>query len=165
MGQGIDWDYWRIKYVQGADECTLEVLADEPKAPALSTLKKHSSNEGWPGQRQKFRDQLNKSVLSDAKVEQAAEKVTQLINRAEMLERHHKIYRSVAALAIAALNSSNPQDIKPSDALAMIKWATDGERLLEGMETDKHSLVGADGGAVEVMFTRRIVKPDAHNRD
>lgn len=137
----IDWDYWRLRYVSSDDFCTLEALSREPGAPALNTLKKRSRGDSttpsWPEQRKQFRNQADDLVRNDAIAGKAAREVSRLVDTAEMLGRHQKMIHAVMGKGLAALKELKPNDLRPSDALNMIKWAVEAERLLEGLATQR----------------------------
>jgi len=144
----IDWDYWRLRYVSSDDLCTLEALSQEPGAPALSTLKKRSRGDSdtpsWPEQRKQFRNQADtlahSLVQNDAVAGKAAKEVARLVDTAEMLGRHQKVIHGVLSKGLAALKELNPRDFRPNEALSMIKWAVEAERLLEGLATARTDL-------------------------
>lgn len=133
----IDWDEWRLKYVSGGDEVTLEALSKAPGAPALDTLKKRSAKESWKDQRDRFRNQIGTITHQDAAVVSAASEVKKIIDTAEMLTRHAKASRLVGQKAIQAMQMIDPAKLKPADALAWLKFAIEAERLTEGLATQR----------------------------
>lgn len=134
----IDWNYWRLQYVSGADDLTLEALSREPGAPALNTLKKRSSRECWADQRKQFRHQSDTIAHHDAHLQSAAQKIEKIVDTAEMLTRHSKAAKLIGSIAIKAFQSYNPSKLKPSEATQMMKLAIEIERLTEGLATERN---------------------------
>jgi hypothetical protein len=135
-----DWDKWRLRYVGGEDSLTLDALSQEPGAPALNTLKKRSSKESWTEQRKRFRHQRDTIAHHDAHLAAAASEVTKLIDTAEMLTRHMKALKMIGGKGLAAINALDPNDLKPTEALNYIKFAIEGERLTEGLATERQDV-------------------------
>ncbi len=136
----IDWDKWRLKYVSGPDSYTLEALSKEPGAPALNTLKKVSSRESWTEQRKRFRHQTDTMAHHDAVVDAAADKVSKIIDTAEMLTRHNSIATGLLAKGAAALSQLDPSTLKPTEIAQFLKMGIDVQRIIEGMATERSEM-------------------------
>lgn len=117
-----DWDYYRQKYVAG--DATLDDLSRLPNAPALGTLKTHSTRDDWPAQRRAYRDQLTTRTRELASTSEA-----------EIAARHVKVARALQHKALERLQSLNPSELAPRDLLAFLKEATDIERKALGLDT------------------------------
>jgi hypothetical protein len=128
-----DWDYYRQKYVAG--DATLDDLSRLPGAPALGTLKTHSTRDDWPAQRRAYRDQLTTRTRELASTSEA-----------EVAARHVKVAKALQHKALERLQTLNPSELAPRDLLAFIKEAADIERKALGLDVQKvqHS------GAIEV---------------
>jgi hypothetical protein len=58
-----------------------------------------------------------------------------------MLTRHMQAARLVGQKAILAMKATDPTTLKPGEALALLKWAIDAERMVEGMATDRQEVI------------------------
>lgn len=141
MASKHDWDYWRHKFVGGDDSVTLKSLSEIQGAPAYISLRKRSSAESWDEQRKRFRNSRDTQAIQQvAANEQVAARVEQLIDFAEMSARHMKAFRLAGSKAIAKLASVDPQTLTVREALDLMKWAVDGERLTEGLATQRQEI-------------------------
>lgn len=141
MANKHDWDYWRHKFVGGDDSVTLKSLSEAQNAPSYDALRKRSSRESWDEQRKRFRHSRDTQAIHKvAENEQVAAKVQQLIDFAEMSSRHMKAFRLAGSKAIAKLNSVEAETLTVREALDLIKWAVDGERLTEGLATQRQEI-------------------------
>jgi hypothetical protein len=147
MAARIDWNEWRLKYVSGGDEVTLEALSKAPGAPALNTLKKRSSRESWAEQRERFRHQRDTIAHHDATVMAAASEVKKIIDAAEMLTRHAQLSKLMGAIAAYELSQirqkqqhNAPTGLEASDVMRFAKLAMESERLTEGLATQRQEI-------------------------
>jgi flagellar hook-basal body complex protein FliE len=136
----IDWDYWRHKYVTGDDTVTYRSLADVQGAPAYQTLRNRASQEDWPAQRKRFKDNLSTVVATVPEAQHVAQQVSKLVDTAEMLTRHIKAARLAGQKAIQSMQSTDPTTLKPQEALAWLKFAVEAERLAEGLATERQEI-------------------------
>jgi hypothetical protein len=58
-----------------------------------------------------------------------------------MLTRHMQAARFAGSLAILAMKATDPTTLKPGEALALLKWSIDAERMVEGMATDRQEVI------------------------
>jgi hypothetical protein len=137
MSRRIDFDKWRIAYVAGDDDLTLEVLSQAPNAPSLNTLKKRSAKESWVEQRKHFRHHTSTLAAQDQVVVHAADQVQRLVDVAETITRHIKLSRVLQGLATKALQSLKPEDLTPKDIITWIKLGCELERLAIGLATSR----------------------------
>jgi len=136
----LDWDLWRKKFIQGPDSLDLKRLSEYNGAPAYQSLRNRSSKEDWPGQRKRFRDNVGTLADTVPDAQQVTSKVEKLIDSAEMMTRHMKAFRLAGSKAISKLNSVDPQTLTVKEALDLMKWAVDGERLTEGLATQRQAV-------------------------
>lgn len=160
MAKKIDWDDLRHKYVTGDNSVTYEFLCTLPNAPVIGYLKQRASKEKWGDQRDTFRLQKLTKVSSDPVAIQAAEKVNQLVNIAEMVTRHDQIGRALEGVAAVWLEQfkKDPEAIKrlpARDVATLLKLGLDTRRLAAGMATDRQEV--ENSGAIEVTVTRKVV--------
>jgi hypothetical protein len=149
----VDWDYWRNKFVTGDDLVTYRVLSEYSGAPAYQSIKNRAKKEDWTDQRKRFRQQRSTDASTQPDVQQTAEHVAKIIDTAEMLTRHIKAARVVGQKALEAMRNVDPKTLRPSDALAWLKFAIEVERLTEGLATERQDVQGA----VEIKVTRRVI--------
>lgn len=83
-------------------------------------------------------------VTQAVTISPSAQKVTEaaeaIIDLAEMLTRHANACKLVGSRAIARMKSINPDDLSPDEALRMLKWAIEAERLTEGLATQRQEI-------------------------
>lgn len=147
---GIDWNYWRHKFVTG--EMSLKELSEGHGAPAFKTLRNKSSAEDWPSQRKHFRDMKGTQAAIVPDVRQTAETVTKIIDAAEMLTQHNQIAKLLISKGVQAVREIDPAKLSPRDALAFLKEAVAIQRLTEGLATERLD--------VEQKATIEHVKPE-----
>jgi hypothetical protein len=137
-----DWDYWRRRFVSGGDEVSLRWLSEQPGAPSYSSLRKRSAPkwEDWEEQRRNYRKNKGTlaSIAPDAK--EAVQAAARLVDTAEMLSRHIRAARLIGQKAIQAMQATDPATLKPSEALAWMKFAIEAERLTEGLATQRQEI-------------------------
>lgn len=138
MARIVDWDYWRHKFVTG--EMSLKELSEGHNAPAFKTLRNKSSAQDWPGQRQKFRDVKRTQAATEPDVQQTADEVRRIIDTAEMLTRHVRAFRLAGGKGMAKLATIDPSTLTVKEALDLLKWGVDGERLTEGLATQRQAI-------------------------
>jgi len=160
MPARVDWDNWRTKFIKGPDDLDLKRLSEYSGAPAYQSLRNRSSLEDWPGQRKRYRDTLSTQASLVPEVQATAAQVEKIIDTAEMLTRHIRAAKMVGMKAVQALQLIDPATLKPAEALAMLKFAIEAERLTEGMATQKQTENNADD--LNVNVTWRVVEPDGH---
>lgn len=136
----IDWDHWRKKFIQGPDTLTIKGLSEYNGAPAYQTLRNRSSKEDWVAQRRRFRDNVGTLADTVPDAQQVASKVEKVIDAAEMMTRHMQAFRLAGSKAIAKLNTVKPESLTVKEALDLLKWAVDGERLTEGLATQRQEI-------------------------
>lgn len=135
-----DWERWRHLYVTGEDDITLVTLALIPGSPSLASLKRRSMQELWTDQRKRFRSQRDTQAIRDDAAVAAATKVSQLVDAAEMLTRHMKAFRLAGGKAISKLQDVDSKNLSIREALDLLKWAVEGERLTEGLATSRQEI-------------------------
>ena len=140
MGKKVDWDNWRKKFVQGPDDLDLKKLSEYSGAPAYQTLRNRSSQEDWPQQRKRYRDNASTLASTVPEVRDIASTVTKIIDTGEMLTRHSKAAKMIGSIALRAFQSYDPASLKPSEATAMMKLAVEVERLTEGLATQRQQV-------------------------
>lgn len=158
-----DWDYWRHQYVAGDDSVTLEALAMRPNAPSLTSLKRRSTAESWPKQRNNFRLRKDTVVSSDPAAIQAVEKVRQLVDVAEMITRQSQVAREFQELAAQWARQAEPSRLKGAEAIAMFRDAAKVEQLLAGLATEHADITS--GGKPLTPTRIEIVAPNVNGSD
>ena len=136
----IDWDYWRHRYVAGDDTVTYRSLADVQGAPKYQTLRNRASQEDWPAQPKRFKDNLSTITATVPEAQHVAQQVSKLVDTAEMLTRHIKAARLAGQKALQAMQATDPATLKPQEALAWLKFAVEAERLAEGLATERQEI-------------------------
>jgi len=116
-----DWEYYRHQYVTG--DATLAELATLQAAPKLDTLKHHSMQEDWPGQREQYRHQTATKTQDLASTTEA-----------EVAARHVRIAKVLQEKALQRLKGLDMSSLTPREVLAFIREATDIERKALGMD-------------------------------
>lgn len=124
-----DWKYYRDRYV--AEDISLEQLSRLSNSPALSTLKNRSRHEDWPEQRQRYKDQVKTKTRELASTEDA-----------EVAARHIKIAKSLQNKAIMALQTLDPNILKPTELLKFFS---------EAVRIERDALGFADRTTVEIV--------------
>jgi hypothetical protein len=137
MFKRIDLSKWRIAYLTGDDDVTLETLSQIPGAPALSTLKKHSAQESWTDQRKHFRNHTATLIVQSEAVVHAADQVQRLVDIAETVTRQIKLAKALQNAAVKALKDLDTARISPRDIPQWIKISTELERLAIGLATSR----------------------------
>ena len=135
-----DWDYYRQKYVAG--DATLDDLSRLPNAPAIGTLKTHSTRDDWPAQRRAYRDQLTTRTRELASTSEA-----------EVAARHVKLAKALQHKGLERLQTLKPDELSPRDLLLFIKEAADIERKALGLDVQniRHSgAIDVEGAAHEL---------------
>lgn len=160
MPARVDWDNWRTKFIKGPDDLDLKRLSEYSGAPAYQSLRNRSSLEDWPGQRRRYRDTLSTQASTHPDVQATTAQVEKIIDTAEMLTRHMRAAKMVGQKGLQAIQMIDPATLKPAEALAMLKFAIEAERLTEGMATQKH--VENNNDDLTVNVTWRVIEPDAH---
>jgi hypothetical protein len=137
-----NWTEWKKRFVSGGDEVTLKWLSEQPGAPSYSSLRKRSAPkwEDWEEQRKNYREQVDTLATVHPDVQQTTARVEKIIDTAEMLTRHMKAARLVGQKAILAMQATDPASLKPTEALAWMKFAIEAERLTEGMATARQEI-------------------------
>lgn len=151
----VDWDYWRNKFV--TSDLTLTELSEGHNAPAFKTLRNQSSKENWPEQRKRYRDMLGTQTAVSPDVKATVDQVKKIIDSAEMLTQHLRIFKLVKGKAIEKISKIDPIDLAPREALDYLKWAIDGERLLEGLATQRSEVSGPNGSELIVNVNRNVI--------
>jgi hypothetical protein len=141
MPARVDWDNWRTKFIKGPDDLDLKRLSEYTGAPAHQSLRNRSSAEDWPNQRRRYRDSLGTQSSTHPDVQATVAHAQKIIDSAEMLTRHMQAARLVGQKAILAMKATDPTTLKPGEALALLKWAIDAERMVEGMATDRQEVI------------------------
>jgi hypothetical protein len=118
------------------------VVIGTPGAPSYSSLRKRSAPkwEDWEEQRKNYREQVDTLATVHPDVQQTTARVEKIIDTAEMLTRHMKAARLVGQKAILAMQATDPASLKPTEALAWMKFAIEAERLTEGMATARQEI-------------------------
>lgn len=155
----IDWDKWRRLYVVGEDDVTLPSIAAIPGSPSLPSLKRVCAAELWADQRKRFREQRDTQVIREDAASAAVQRVEKIIDSAEMLTQHNQVAKLLLSLGVQALRNRDPDTIRTSDALAMLRAGVEIQRLTEGLATERQS----SDGTMEVRITRRIIDADRPN--
>lgn len=137
---GLDWERWRHLYVTGEDDITLSTLSLIPGSPSLASLKRRSTQESWADQRKRFRNQRDTQAIRDDTSVAVVAKVSQLVDTAEMLTRHMKAFRLAGGKAIAKLQNVDSKNLSVREALDLLKWAIEGERLTKGLATSRQEI-------------------------
>ncbi len=140
MGAKVNWEIWRKQFVQGPDDLDYKRLSKYTGAPAYSSLRNRASKEDWPSQRKRYRANLGTLAGTVPEAQHVAQQVEKIIDAAEMLTRHAKACRMVGQKAIQAMQMVDPATLKPSDALAWLKFAVEAERLTEGLVTQRQEI-------------------------
>lgn len=140
MATRIDWDYWRIKFVQGPDDLDLKRLSEYSDAPAYSSLRNRSSKEDWPDQRKRYRANLSTVASTVPDVKATAQQVTKIIDAAEMLTQHNMLAKAFISKAAEGLQHLRPATMKPSEIAAFAKLGVDIQRITEGLATQRTEL-------------------------
>jgi hypothetical protein len=136
----VNWEIWRKQYVQGPDDLDYKRLSEYKGAPAYSSLRNRASKEDWPSQRRHYRANLGTLAGTVPEAQQVAQRVDQIIDAAEMLTRHTKLFRLAGKIGLTKLRNVNPDALSVKEALDLLKWAVDGERLTEGLATQRQEL-------------------------
>ena len=136
----IDWDYWRNKFVTGADSVTLKKLSEVPGAPAYQTLKNRANKESWGELRKRYEYQKSTMAAAQPGVAETVATAQKIIDSVEMLTRHSHAARFIGGLGIKALKAKDPEKISGRDAIALIKLGVEIERLTEGLATQRQEL-------------------------
>jgi hypothetical protein len=141
MPERIDWEYWRHRFITGSNAVTLKVLSHEPNAPQYSTIKNRASKEDWTDQRKRFRKETTtRAVTIEPSAQKVAEAAEAIIDMAEMLTRHANACKLVGSRAIARMKNIDPNELSPDEALRLLKWAIETERLTEGLATARQEV-------------------------
>jgi hypothetical protein len=144
MSARYDWDYWRKAYVTGDDSVTLESITNTPGAPKIDALKKYSRLESWVKQREEYRIRNTPAVYTDTRAQAAAEQINKLVDISEMVVRHNKFARAMQNLVAKWASIYDPTNMKPMEAVALLKLGTDLERLCAGLATESVDLQNSD---------------------
>ena len=141
MAAKVNWKIWRDQFVQGPDDLDYKRLSKYTGAPAYSSLRNRASQEDWPDQRKRYRENLGTLTGTVPDVQATAAQVEKIIDAAEMLTRHMKAARLAGQKAILAMQATDPTTLKPAEALAWLKWAVDAERMTEGLATERQEVI------------------------
>lgn len=179
----LDHGYWKNVYL--ASELTLQELSCEPNAPTYGTLRKwamasHPENDniGWKEQRENNGVQpINSEIpgvrIAVDKIDMAIEKGSQLLDRLEIIERHGKAAKGLGAKALTVIKNTPVDQIKITDAIALLKLAFDREdRLMSIVPHSADSLAElalvqeiSGGELARAVLRKRNEKMQAENQD
>lgn len=131
----IDWSYWEHKYI--SSDLSLDFLSKLPNAPTLNTLKKQSTEGLWRQKRQQFKEQTATAATQNAVTQAAVRQAQQIIDAAELLQRHLQMAKALQSIAASRLKSFSPSELSPKDLVAWVNAATNIERLALGLATER----------------------------
>jgi hypothetical protein len=147
MGRKVDWDNWRTKFIQGPDELDLKTLSEYKDAPAYQSLRNRSSQEDWPQQRKRYRDNSSTLASTVPEVKDVASTVTKIIDSAEMLTRHSQLARLMGSISAHELKEirrkqleHKPTGLRATEILQYAKAAVETERITEGLATERQQV-------------------------
>ena len=124
MPRKIDWNYYREKYIYGADNISFNYLASLPNAPASATIGRRAAKEKWTEQREAYR---HKTVIK------TQERVSS--TEAEATARHVRISQQLQGVALQRLKQAQEgnEKIPLSDVRHWLKDALEIEREALGL--------------------------------
>ena len=124
MPRKIDWNYYREKYIYGADNITFQYLSVLPNAPAISSIAARAAKEKWSEQREAYR---YKTAIK------TQERVTS--TEAEATARHVRISQQLQGIALQRLKQAQEgkEKIALSDVRHWLKDALEIEREALGL--------------------------------
>lgn len=139
-----NWDEIRRAFITG--NMTLKDLSREstgnPDHPAYGRIRIVAStkNEDWDAQRRAYRNNLKLSIAGESSTKLIAAKVDKLIDAAEIIASHLQISKGLKAIARLGIKRilENPdliKTVKPTELVAIVREATNIERLAFGLST------------------------------
>ena len=143
MPAKADWDKWRRIYVAGDDDLTLASLSEYSGAPSYTAIRKIAAREFWTDQRRRFRAQQNtavfKIVTEDTAAQDAARKIEQLIDIAEIQARHIDLAKKIQRLVGNSIDYwlAEGTILGQREIASLLKAGTELERLAVGLSTSK----------------------------
>ncbi len=114
---------------------SLRELSQRQGAPAYKTLRNRCSAENWGDLRQQFRDNLLAHASALPQVQQITQQAQMLIEVGEATQRHAKAFHLAATKGMAAIERIDPAKLTVREALDLLKWGIEGERLIAGLST------------------------------
>ena len=124
MPRKIDWNYYREKYIFGADNITYEYLSTLPNAPAIDSIKRNASKQNWTEQRLAYRHKT--ATKTQDRVSST---------EAEVTARHVRISQQLQGIALQRLKQAQESNekIALSDVRLWLKDALEVEREALGL--------------------------------
>jgi hypothetical protein len=148
MAAKVNWKIWRDQFVQGPDDLDYKRLSKYTGAPAYSSLRNRASQEDWPDQRKRYRENLGTLAGTVPNVQATVAQAQKIIDAAEMLTRHAGLAKLMGAIAQRELvlirkkqEADTPTGLKPGDVLSLAKVAIDIERMTEGLATERQEVI------------------------
>lgn len=131
------WETIKLEYI--SSDVTLSELSQRAGYPSLRSLKRHSSQEGWPQQRAAFRRQVEQQA-GETLIQRQGIELTQLLN--EQLRMGRWLRLSALRLLerylgnmVAALGTVNGEpDFTKLDAALLKRWGLSPMAMMQMMQ-------------------------------